>query len=143
MKKIPEKNWIIALLAATGILLMIFACTTGIPAGGADNYAHFNIARWAFRYPHLFLDHWGKPLYTILAAPFAQFGFTAVRILNSVLGLITAWFVWKLAGLLNFKFRWFAVITVIFTPVYFTMLSTGMTEILFSLILVLSIFQFF
>ena len=87
MNKIQEKNWIIAGLIITGVTFIFLAFFTGVPAGGADNYAHFNISRWAFRYPSLFLDHWGKPLYTILAVPFAQFGFVAVRILNSVLSL--------------------------------------------------------
>lgn len=143
MNRIPEKNWVIAGLSITGIILVILAFTTGLAAGGADNYAHFNIARWAFRYPHLFLDHWGKPLYTILAAPFAQLGFVAVRILNSILGLLTAWYVWKLANRLNFEYSWFAAVVAVFTPIYFAMMPTGMTEILFSLILVVSIYLFF
>lgn len=143
MKDFTEKKLVIAGLFATGLVLVFLAFLTPVPEGGADNYAHFNIARWAFRYPHLFLDHWGKPVYTILAAPFAQFGFVAVRILNSVLGLLTGWFVWKLAGKLKLENGWFAVVVAVFTPIYFVMLSTGMTEIVFSLVLVLSVYLFF
>ncbi len=143
MNKIPEKTWIITGLIITGIAFLFLAFLSEIPAGGADNYAHFNISHWAFRYPQLFLDHWGKPLYTILAAPIAQFGFVAVRILNSVLGLLTAWYIWKLAKLFRFNFSWFAAVVAIFTPIYFAMMSTGMTEILFSFVLVVSVYQFF
>ena len=143
MNKIDEKKLVIAGLTITGIVFVILAFFTPLAEGGADNYAHFNIARWAFRYPHLFLDHWGKPVYTIVAAPFAQFGFAAVRILNSVLGLLTGWFIWKLAGKLKLENGWFATVVAVFTPIYFALMSTGMTEIIFSLILVLAVYLFF
>jgi len=143
MRKIPEKKWVLARLIISGLVLLIVAFTTEIPEGRADNYAHFNIARWAFRYPHLFLDHWGKPVFTILSAPFAQFGFVAVRIFNTICGLLTAWYAYKLAGLFHLKFSWFATVVVIFTPIYFLMMSTGMTEVIFSLILVVSVYLFF
>ncbi len=143
MKGISEKILVITGLLIAGIVLVFLAFLTPVPEGGADNYAHFNIARWAFKYPHLFLDHWGKPVYTIFAAPFAQFGFVAVRILNSVLGLLTGWFVWKLAGKLKLENGWFAVVLAVFTPIYFALMSTGMTEIVFSLVLVLSVYLFF
>ncbi len=143
MKNITEKKLLIAGLFTAGLVMVFLAFLTPVPEGGADNYAHFNIARWAFRYPHLFLDHWGKPVYTILAAPFAQFGFVAVRILNSVLGILTGWYIWKLAGKLNLKNGWFAAVVAVFTPIYFALMSTGMTEIVFSLVLVLSVYLFF
>ncbi|PIF06033.1 MAG: hypothetical protein CSA36_03650 [Draconibacterium sp.] len=143
MFRVPERKWVFAGLVLTGILFVYLAFSTEVPAGGADNYAHFNIARWAFRYPHLFLDHWGKPLYTILAAPFAQFGFVVVRIMNSFLGLLTAWYIWKFARLLGFNNSWFAVVVAVYTPIYFAMMSSSMTEILFSLILAISIYSFF
>jgi len=143
MRKIPEKNWVLAGLRITGIVFFVLAFTTGIPEGGADNFAHFNIARWAFRYPHLFLDHWGKPVFTILSAPFAQLGFVAVRLLNSVLGLFVGWFVWKIGKRLNLENAWFAAVIAVFTPIYFVLMSSGMTEIIFSLILILSIYLFF
>ena len=143
MKNINEKKLVIAGLIITGFVFVLLAFLTPVAEGGADNYAHFNIARWAFRYPHLFLDHWGKPVYTIVAAPFSLFGFVAVRILNSVLGLLAGWFVWKLTEKLKLENAWFAVVVAVFTPIYFALMSTGMTEIIFSLILVLSVYLFF
>lgn len=143
MQKIPEKIWVIIGLVITGLVFSVLAFTTEVPEGGADNYAHFNIARWAFRYPHLFLDHWGKPVFTILSAPFAQLGFEAVRIFNSICGLLTAWYAYKLARLFVFQNAWFAPVVVVFTPIYFSMMSTGMTEVLFSLILMVSVYLFF
>lgn len=54
MKNITEKKLLIAGLFTAGLVMVFLAFLTPVPEGGADNYAHFNIARWAFRYPHLF-----------------------------------------------------------------------------------------
>lgn len=43
--------------------------------GGMDSYNHYLISRFSWIHPkELLLDQWGKPLYNILASPFAQFG---------------------------------------------------------------------
>ncbi len=130
-------------LLATGLILSMVTAYTNVPAGGADNYAHFNISKWAFKYPHLFLDHWGKPVFTIFTAPVAQMGLVGVRIFNIFFGLLTAWYIYKLALHANLRYAWFAVIPAIFTPIYFAMMSTAMTEVLFSAFLVISIYLFF
>ncbi len=143
MQQLSERKWVFLGLITLGLTFSIVAALTEIPAGGADNYAHFNISRWAFRYPHLFLDHWGKPVFTILTAPFAQFGLLAVRIFNIMAGLITAWFCYRLATHFKLKYSWFAVVITVFTPIYFVMMFSGMTEVLFSLVLVISIFLFY
>jgi hypothetical protein len=140
MQKIPEKIWVITGLVITGVVFLVLAFTTEIPEGGADNYAHFNIARWAFRYPHLFLDHWGKPVFTILSAPFAQFGILGIRIFNIVCGLFAAWFGYLAAKKINLPIAWFTPVAIIFTPIYFIMMGTSMTEILFSLFIVVGIY---
>ena len=143
MDHATEKRWVFSCLIAAGVLFSIIAASTSVPAGGADNYAHFNISRWAFRYPHLFLDHWGKPVFTILTAPFAQCGLLGVRIFNIVCGLLTAWFSYQLAIHLKWRYAWFAIVPVVLTPIYFVMMFSGMTEVSFSLFLILSIFLFF
>jgi hypothetical protein len=143
MQQTKEKKWVLLGLMILGLIFSFVATVTDIPEGGADNYAHFNISRWAFRYPHLFLDHWGKPVFTILTAPFAQLGMTGVRIFNVVAGLLTAWFCYLLAVELKLKHAWFAVVVAVFTPIYFVMMFTGMTEVLFSLVLVVSVYLFF
>lgn len=144
MKRIPtEKNLFLAGLIFAGLALSVASLFTDIPAGGADNFAHFNISRWAFRYPHLFLDHWGKPVFTFLTAPFAQFGMTGVRIFNIVAGLLTAWFTYKLCVHFKLRYAWLSGVITIFTPIYFMMMSSSMTEVLFSLFLVMSVYLFF
>lgn len=143
MHRFSEKKIVAGSLLTLGILFSIIAAFTDCSAGGADNYAHFNIARWAFRYPHLFLDHWGKPLFTILIAPFTQLGFFGARLFNILGGLTTAWICYLLASGWKLPKAWLAPVFVIFVPIYFILMFSGMTEILFSLVLILAIFQFF
>lgn len=143
MQETMERRLVICGLIIAGLAFSVVAALTEIPAGGADNFAHFNISRWAFRYPYLFLDHWGKPVFTILTAPFAQAGILGVRIFNIVCGLLTAWTTYELLRHFKLRFAWFAVFGVLFTPVYFVMMFSGMTEPLFSLVVVVAIFLFF
>ena len=143
MVRFSEKQLVAFGLLCTGILFAAIAYFTDCSAGGADNYAHFNIARWAFRYPYLFLDHWGKPLYTILVAPFDQMGFFGARLFNVMAGLFTAWLAYLLVTDLKLARAWLAPVFVVFAPMFFVHIFTGMTEILFSTVLLLSVFLFF
>lgn len=143
MVKFSEKKIVAGSIVVLGVLFAIIAALTDCSAGGADNYAHFNIARWAFRYPHLFFDHWGKPLYTVLVAPFDQIGFYGARLFNITVGLFTAWICYLLALELKMQKAWLVPVFVIFAPMYFVLMFSGMTEILFSAVLALAILLFF
>ncbi|HEY3369276.1 MAG TPA: hypothetical protein VGK10_00430 [Prolixibacteraceae bacterium] len=143
MVKVEEKKIVAWSLIALGLLFSIIAAITDCSAGGADNYAHFNIAYWSFKYPYLLLDHWGKPVYTILIAPFTQLGFYGVRLFNIIGGLLTTWICYLLALRWKLPKAWLVAVFVIFAPLYFVLMFTGMTEILFSLVLMFSILLFF
>ena len=125
------------------MFFFILVLFTDVIEGGADNYAHFNISRWIFRHPYLVFDLWGKPVFTILSAPFAQFGLNGVRVFNIICGLITAWYCYKTSLIFNLKHSWLTIVFVILTPIYLVMITSGMTEILFSLILVMAVYYFF
>ncbi|OFX20978.1 MAG: hypothetical protein A2041_05665 [Bacteroidetes bacterium GWA2_31_9b] len=125
------------------ILFALLVLYSEAAEGGADNYAHYRLARYAFRYPHFFLDHWGKPLFTILSSPFAQFGFKGIQFFNVIAGLLTAFFAYLTVRKLEYTNTWLVILFTCFTPVYFILMLSGLTEILFSLILVFSIYLFF
>jgi len=132
-------------LILSGLLVLFFVLSllsTGT-YGGADNLAHYRIARYAWLYPHLFLDHWGKPLFTILSAPFAVFGFQGIKTFNLLVGLLTAFFTYKTAGKLSVKNAWMVIFFVVFAPIYSVMMLTTMTEILFSFVLIFAVYLFF
>jgi hypothetical protein len=130
------------LYAVTGLLFTIFlviAAHTEGSYGGADSFQHYLFSRYSWKHPHLLLDHWGKPLFTLLSSLFSQFGFYGIQCFNILIGMITAWLTYKVLEHLNVKLAPFAVIFVCFTPLYFVMLFTGLTELTFSLFLVAGI----
>jgi len=131
------------LLIISGIYLLTVALISKGIYGDADSITHFEIARYSFRHPQLFLNHWGKPLFTILSAPFAQFGLDGAIFFNILCGLATSWLIYQLVTGLNVRSAWLAIPFVLFAPVYMINLFTSLTEILFGLVLVLSIYLFF
>lgn len=63
--------------------------------GGSDSVEHFLFAEFAFEYPQHFLNHWAKPLYVAIYAPFAQFGFISAKLLSLHLLVFSAIFLLK------------------------------------------------
>ncbi|MGB4079391.1 MAG: hypothetical protein WBK43_12820, partial [Prolixibacteraceae bacterium] len=103
--------------------------------GGADNIGHYQIARYAFKYPELFLDLWGKPVLTTLMAPFALFGFAGARFFNVLAALVTLWLTARISDRLYPGSGLFAAIILAFTPVFFHLVPSCLTEILFACVL--------
>lgn len=75
--------------------------------------------------------------------PFAQFGMTGVRIFNILLGLGAGWLTYLTAKKLTFRHPLLAIFMLVFTPIYSALMISGMTEILFSFMLILGIYLFF
>jgi hypothetical protein len=73
------------LYAFTGLLFVV-ACIVALVLngtnGGGDSIGHYLLAHHAWKYPNLFFNHWGKPVFTMLSSPFAQFGFKGVKLFN-------------------------------------------------------------
>ncbi|MFO7830057.1 MAG: hypothetical protein R6V23_15640 [Bacteroidales bacterium] len=141
--RLKEKHFIIFFLAGLFIFFGILVIYSEAAYGGSDNYSHFRISKYAFKYPQLLLDHWGKPLFTILSAPFAQFGFKGLQFFNVIAGLLTALFAYLTLKKLEFKNAWLVIFFICFAPIYFILMPSGLTEILFGLILVFATYLFF
>ena len=131
------------------LILIVFFVTFSILAflsegsyGGADDLTHYRFSRYAFQFPEFFLHHWAKPFYTLLVAPFAQFGFVGVRIFNVLVGSLTGYFTYRIAKQLGLKNPFMVIFFLLLSTLYPALMLSGMTEILFSFILVLSIFLF-
>lgn len=107
--------------------------SSGILEGG-DGIQHYQIARYAWQHPELLLDHWGKPLFTLFASPFAQLGHWGMVLFNAVCFVLTAWAadgLLRRAGLLA---RVLFPPILLLIPVYGTMVLAGMTEVFFGLL---------
>jgi hypothetical protein len=78
-----------------------------------------------------------------MASPFCQIGFQGAKLFNVLQGCLTALFAFLIAKKMDVSKPWLAILFVIFTPMYFLMTLTGLTEIQFGFILVLSVYLFF
>jgi len=108
-----------------------------------DGITHYNITRFAPQYPRLYLDHWGKPLYTLLSSPLAQIGFEGLIIFNVLLFCITSIIIYTWAEKQENHFAWLTPWLLCVSAVYFDMMNAGMTEILFATIITATIYLFF
>ena len=142
MKKLKPNLAAVIVLAFLTVGFVILSLLSPLIRGEADSICHYNIARYAFQYPHLFLDHWGKPLFTALSAPFAQFGYEGSKIFNILCGIFAALFVFLTARNLNYKNALAGIIFVLFTPVFTLNIFSSLTEFLFSLVLIAGIYFF-
>ena len=131
----------VVLLIIAMVLIVLLWLSTGISAE-TDSITHYQFARYAFKYPVFFLNHWGKPLFTILASPLSQFGYYGAVAFNLICGLLSAWFAYLIAKQLEYHHAWAAIIFTIFTPLYLFIMYTSLTEILFSLVLISAIYLF-
>ncbi len=131
------------ILTIAFLCLAITALLTNGTGGGGDSIEHYMKAHYAFTYPYLFFDHWGKPLFTILASPFALFGFKGMKLFNVLVSVLAAFFTAKLAK--EKGMQMFLLIPVFYfgasSSVNITL--SGLTEPLFALVLIVGIWLMF
>lgn len=111
-----------------------------IPIDSGDGLAHYFIANYALENPVLYLDHWGKPFFTLLASPFAVFGIKGVIIFNILLFILTSWVGFLCLRLLNVSVLLHVLVpvTLIYSYDYTSNILSGLTEVLAGFMIVLS-----
>ncbi|TXB64765.1 hypothetical protein FRY74_09955 [Vicingus serpentipes] len=129
------------------LLLAIVFCFYSLSLGESildpgDGLKHFLIAKHSWDYPALFFDHWGKPLFTLLSSPFAQFGFKGMLFFNTLLFVVTSFFLLKIAKLFSLKNGWLAILFCFSIPIYFGVVVSGLTEILLATLIVAALYYF-
>ena len=122
-----------------GGLCLIALLSPGIYEG-ADSYKHFAISKFSYRYPVLFFDLWGKPVFTLFSSPFSQPGFFGIQLFNILVSILAVWFVWSICRIRNMKFAWMAVVLCFSSPVFFILTFSGLTEPLFAMASALTAF---
>lgn len=106
----------------------------------ADSYSHFLIARFAPQHPFLYFDHWGKPVFTLLASPFAQFGLIGIKIFNQICHLSAIWLSFLYLKQRQFAFAQWIIPIYYCIPLAFITTFGGFTEPLFALALIAAIY---
>lgn len=126
-------------------LFFIFGAVVSIiyfngTAHEADSITHYLFAKHAFDSPKLFLNHWAKPLFVLLASPFAQVGFVGMKIFNCLLALLNFYLIFQISKYLIYRNPHLSILFLLFFPLYFVVLFSGLTEILFSSFILLGIY---
>ncbi len=129
----------IPLLAFFIGLFIAFTCDG--TADNGDSVQHFLISKFSWKHPALFLDHWGKPLFTLLSSPFSQFGITGMKIFNLLVFCSTLFLTGRIAQ--NHQCSPFiAQIAFWACPYVFPQVFGGLTEHLFAFWLMASLLAY-
>jgi hypothetical protein len=124
---------VLVLLATAAITV---ACITDNTYDSGDSLMHYLFARWAWRHPENLLDTWGKPLFTLLTAGPARFGFRGVMLFQCGVVAWSAWLAYTIARRLRLPAPALAIIFCYAAPDYFRIQFSSLTEPLFGLFLV-------
>lgn len=143
MNNLDKKNF--AELLITLFVISFVAYTLFIPThyDAGDSIQHYLVAKGSWIKPELFLDLWGKPVYTFIMSPFAQIGYYAVQIFNTVLTAIGIYFTilcFRKNGYIN---TWILIPFSIFANINFVCINTGLTEPMFGFWLAMGAYLFF
>lgn len=106
----------------------------------ADSFNHYLFAKYALIHPHLLLDHWAKPLFTLLAMPFAQLGFNGIKFFNILLALITTLFTALFLKREYCSSYFLSPLVYFLLPLNYLVVFSGLTEPLCALLLMSSIY---
>jgi hypothetical protein len=135
------QKWLYPLTSICSILLLIvFHQLNEVPVDTGDGLAHYFISKNSISHPSDLLNHWGKPIFTMLSAPFAYFGFQAYVFFNIIIFSLTLF-----VGHRIFKhFQISSPLTLLFPLVllgsmdYAANVLGGMTEVLFGFFVLLA-----
>lgn len=126
--------------AVAFVLMVIVAMMSDAIYDTGDGITHYEIARWSWKHPELFLHHWGKPFFTLLCSPFAQFGYKGAVFFNILCHVGTAWLTWRIADRMKLPYSYLAGPLLIFAPLSWGVAQSGLTEPLFALTLMAAIY---
>lgn len=138
----PSDNWhsiVFGLLFLAGLIwtVSLFFNSPGTPV--QDEVAHVLISRNAWRYPVLILDIWGRPVNTLLYMIPSLGGLAGARWFSIVLAGLTVVVTSQAARHLGARW-WFVVPAFLWFQPWFNDLSyTAITEVPFSLLLIVGI----
>jgi hypothetical protein len=123
-----------ALLFFVISVIVALLSTTTFDTG--DSITHYLISRNAFTHPELLLHHWGKPLFTLLSMPFAQFGFKGIEVYNCLVSALCAYLAFLSSKKMQFRYAWMVYPFMLFAPKFFLGQFSGLTEPTFALCLI-------
>lgn len=128
-------------LLLAGLLLSVsFSFITRNTYDTGDSLMHYFIAQSVPAHPGNLLHAWGKPFYTLLATGPAQLGWQALLLWQCGLVAASAWLSYGVARRLGLPYAELAILFCYAAPDYFRVQFSGLTEPLFGLVLVASVY---
>jgi hypothetical protein len=100
-----------------------------------DSIHHYQYARYAWENPENLFNHWAKPLYVLLASPFAQFGFQGIKLFNLICSSVAVYFTIRTARNLHLPSPWLPGLLLMAAPLNMALTFSGLTEPLFAAVL--------
>ncbi|MEP7169272.1 MAG: hypothetical protein ABI855_07860, partial [Bacteroidota bacterium] len=143
LSEITEKKIFSVILFSSAVVLFYFCYNTQAPYDTGDGLTHYFISRYSWKHPGLFLDHWGKPFFTLLSSPFSQYGLIGMSVFQIICTLATSYSCFRIAKKLQLEFGWLLPVFIFFSPIYFAVINSGLTEIFFGTVLMFSIWMIF
>ncbi|MBN8695347.1 MAG: hypothetical protein J0L87_02350 [Bacteroidetes bacterium] len=143
MLKFSERTSLYILLVLASVFFVILILTAESTYDPGDGIRHYLVSRYSWKHPDLFLYSWGKPFFTLISSPFSQFGLLGINIFNIVCAVLSGYYIFKIAKILKLATPLVAPILLFFTPIYLPTINSGLTEPLFGLILISSIYLYF
>jgi hypothetical protein len=128
------------LFFTAGLILIATAPGTG---DEGDSVMHYLYARNAYHNPEHFFNHWAKPLYVFLAAPFAQAGMQGMKFFNLICSTGALYLTFRSAGKLGLPNAWLAPFCMAFSPWLMVITLSGLTEPLFAFWMIAGIYLLF
>lgn len=119
------------LLAYAGLATWLIVRYDGTGDSG-DSVMHYLYARHAPAHPALFFDHWAKPLFVLLAAPFAQAGFIGMKVFNALASATTLMATYGIARKAGLRMPVLAPVLLLCAPQFLVLTFSGLTEPLFA-----------
>lgn len=118
-------------------LFLLFAMNgTG---GDGDSVNHYLHNRYAFEYPWIFIHSWSRPFFVLASCLFVQLGFIGMKLFNSIMAVGAAYLAYQLAKKIEIHRPELVMPLIMFMPDYLQLSLSGLTEPLFSFMVVASL----
>jgi hypothetical protein len=134
------KYWDYIAFCLVGCYAVFYAAISPGHFQGGDTFEHYQIAKWSLQHPSLLLDHWGKPVFTLLYTLPSQLGYAWAKVFTALIGIAGAVFTFLTAKKLGLREPLMAATCLLLMPMFFVHLNSAMTEILFATWLIVGVY---
>ncbi len=104
--------------------------------GDGDSVNHYLYNKYAFKYPWLFIHSWSRPFFVLASCLFVQLGFIGIKLFNSIMAVGGAYLAYRLAKKIDVPRPELVMPLLMFMPDYLQLSLSGLTEPLFSFMVV-------